>query len=83
LHGSQTQGASPKGRQVVCSYIKYKREYDLYVVNYGATYTDLENAANGYQRNFQISILSVLVVWGVQVVDAYIDAKVHQRLHGG
>jgi hypothetical protein len=72
---SNTGGIPQKGDRLYDSYIKYKREYDLYVVNYGATYTDLENAANGYQRNFQISILSVLVVWGVQVVEAYIDAK--------
>lgn len=72
---SNTGGIPQKGDRLYDSYIKYKREYDLYVVNYGATYADLENAANGYQRNFQISILSVLVVWGVQVVEAYIDAK--------
>jgi hypothetical protein len=72
---SNTGGVPQPGDRLYASYIKYKREYDLYVVNYGATYADLENAANGYQRNFQISILSVLVVWGVQVVEAYIDAK--------
>lgn len=72
---SNTGGIPQPGDRLYASYLKYKREYDLYVVNYGATYADLENAANGYQRNFQISILSVLVVWGVQVVEAYIDAK--------
>jgi hypothetical protein len=64
-----------EGDPLYSSYLKYKREYDLYVVNYGASNPDLENAANGYQRNFQISILSILAVWGVQAIDAYIDAK--------
>ncbi|MDB5126650.1 DUF5683 domain-containing protein [Mucilaginibacter sp.] len=64
-----------EGDPLYSSYIKYKREYDLYVGNYGASNPDLENAANGYQRNFQISILSILAVWGVQAIDAYIDAK--------
>jgi len=63
------------GDPLYSSYIKYKREYDLYVGTYGASNPDLENAANGYQRNFQISILSILAVWGVQAIDAYIDAK--------
>jgi hypothetical protein len=76
---SRTGGGVPDKRAnpYYSSYIKYKREYDLYVLqyNYGASEADLENAANGYQRNFQISILSVVVVWGVQAVEAYITAK--------
>jgi hypothetical protein len=35
----------------------------------------LQEAASNYQRNMQISVLSILLVWGVQAVDAYIDAK--------
>ncbi|GGH13406.1 DUF5683 domain-containing protein [Mucilaginibacter phyllosphaerae] len=68
-------GMPVKGDQLYDTYVKYKREYDLYVLNYGASYADLESAANGYQRNFQISILGVLIVWGVQTIEAYIDAK--------
>ncbi|WP_454801563.1 DUF5683 domain-containing protein [Mucilaginibacter phyllosphaerae] len=72
---TNTGGVPTKGQPLYDTYIKYQREYNLYVVNYGASYTDLANASDGYQRNFQISILSVLVVWGVQTVEAYIDAK--------
>ncbi|QHS55521.1 hypothetical protein GWR56_08200 [Mucilaginibacter sp. 14171R-50] len=72
---TRTGGIPEPGSPLYASYIKYKREYDLYVVNYGASNPDLENAASGYQRNFQISILSIIAVWGVQAIDAYIDAK--------
>jgi hypothetical protein len=37
--------------------------------------TSIENAVNNSQRNMQISVLSFAVVWGVQVVEAYIQAK--------
>ncbi|RYU86859.1 hypothetical protein EWM62_17050 [Mucilaginibacter terrigena] len=72
---TRTGGIPQPNEPTYASYIKYKKEYDLYVVNYGASNPDLENAASGYQRNFQISILSILAVWGVQAIDAYIDAK--------
>jgi hypothetical protein len=66
-------GQSPSPLRAL--YDKYQNEYNMYVVQYGVSSPDLENAANGYQRNFQISILSVLAVWGVQTVEAYITAK--------
>lgn len=62
-------------KDIYAMYLKYKPEYDLYVGQYKASNPDLESAASGYQRNFQISILSVIVVWGVQAVEAYITAK--------
>jgi hypothetical protein len=40
-----------------------------------APIASIENAVNGSQRNMQISVLSFAVVWGVQVVEAYIQAK--------
>lgn len=72
---TRTGGIPAPGDRLYDSYQKYKREYGLYVTNYGASSTDLENAANGYQRNFQISILGVVAVWGIQAVEAYITAK--------
>jgi hypothetical protein len=73
---SRTGGGVPdKTNPYYSSYLKYKREYDLYVLQYNISEADLTSAANGYQRNFQISILSVVVVWGVQAVEAYITAK--------
>jgi hypothetical protein len=72
---SKSGGIPQPGDRLYPLYNKYKTQYNLYVGTYGASYTDLENAANGYQRNFQISILSVIAVWGVQAVEAYITAK--------
>ncbi|WP_345949138.1 DUF5683 domain-containing protein [Mucilaginibacter sp. PAMB04274] len=48
---------------------------DLYVNTQNANLTQLEGAVNGYQRNFQLSILGVMGAWGIQMIDAYIDAK--------
>jgi len=72
---SRTGGIPDKSNPLYSSYLKYKDEYNLYVVQYNISNTDLETAANGYQRNFQISILGVIAVWGVQAVEAYITAK--------
>jgi hypothetical protein len=41
----------------------------------GVSTTALEGAVSGYQRNMQLSILGIVGVWGIQMVDAYIDAK--------
>ncbi|RFZ92064.1 hypothetical protein D0C36_11495 [Mucilaginibacter conchicola] len=51
---------------------KYATEVERYA---SVNATQLQEAASNYQRNFQISILSVLLVWGVQTVEAYIEAK--------
>jgi hypothetical protein len=74
--GADAGGPPESGdKDIYKLYQKYKPEYDRYVGQYHVSNQDLENAASGYQRNFQISILSVLAVWGVQAIDAYIDAK--------
>lgn len=72
---ANTGGIPQKGDPLYASYVQYKAQYNLYVVSYGATFDDLSSAASGYQRNFQISILGVIAVWGIQAVEAYIDAK--------
>ncbi|CAM3878545.1 DUF5683 domain-containing protein [Mucilaginibacter galii] len=41
----------------------------------GVSTTAIEGAVNGYQRNMQLSILGVIGAWGIQMIDAYIDAK--------
>lgn len=53
-------------------YIKYQAAYNQFS---GYDFQTLADASDGYLRNRDISILSILVVWGVQVIDAYIDAK--------
>ncbi len=45
------------------------------LANSGYTTSVLENAVNGYQRNMQLSILGIVGAWGIQMIDAYIDAK--------
>jgi hypothetical protein len=41
----------------------------------GVSTTAIEGAVTGYQRNFQLSILGLVGAWGIQMIDAYIDAK--------
>jgi hypothetical protein len=53
-------------------YVKYKEEYTRFS---SQSLTFFEEAARNYQRNFQISILGVVAVWGVQAVEAYVEAK--------
>ncbi|MDT3403014.1 DUF5683 domain-containing protein [Mucilaginibacter terrae] len=48
---------------------------NLYRNTTSASTTALENAVNGYQRNMQLSVLGILGAWGIQMIDAYIDAK--------
>ncbi|MFA6085385.1 DUF5683 domain-containing protein [Mucilaginibacter sp.] len=60
------------GQPYYAEYKKYEAEYNLYS---RSPISSLQEAASNYQRNFQISILSVVAVWGVQAVEAYIEAK--------
>ncbi|MBS7564207.1 hypothetical protein KHS38_07295 [Mucilaginibacter sp. Bleaf8] len=50
----------------------YYKEYNSYSRVQDQGIIDAKDNAN---RNFQICILSIAVVWGVQMVDAYIDSK--------
>jgi hypothetical protein len=64
---------------------KYKREninvkpgdkyYADYVAYQNATETDFANAADANRRNRDLSILGIFATWGIQTIDAYIDAK--------
>lgn len=47
----------------------------LYNNTRNVSQTAVENAVNGYQRNMQLSILGIVGAWGIQMIDAYIDAK--------
>lgn len=67
-----TGGIPQPGQLYYSDYIKYQKEYNLYI---NANATQTQEASSNYQRNFQISILSVLLVWGVQTIEAYIEAK--------
>ena len=51
------------------------KNYDLYVKY--SSYSDqvVYDATSGFQRNVQVVILSFIGVWGIQMIDAYIDAK--------
>jgi hypothetical protein len=52
--------------------IKYYAEAQLYANQQDQA---LDDAADSYRRNRDLSILGVLALWGINVVDAYIDAK--------
>jgi len=54
---------------------KYYNEYNLYVLqaHYGSQ--AINDATDSYRRDRDLSILGVLGAWGINVVDAYIDAK--------
>jgi len=58
---------------------KGDKYYDLYMQysNPSAPVSTqaLYNAEDGYRRNRDLSILGLLAAWGINVVDAYIDAK--------
>ena len=60
------------GTKYYSSYIKYQADYVRYA---GLDYQTLADASDGYLRNRDISILGTLAVWGIQAIDAYIDAK--------
>ncbi|MDB5286390.1 MAG: hypothetical protein JWR05_1339 [Mucilaginibacter sp.] len=61
-----------QGDPEYASYIKYKTQYDLYSTQ---SLDFFSNASYAYQRNRDLSILGVLGLWGIQAIDAYIDAK--------
>jgi hypothetical protein len=42
---------------------------------YAGSYQDFFDAAAADQRNFQLCILGAVGLWGINCVDAYIDAK--------
>ncbi|QQL48309.1 DUF5683 domain-containing protein [Mucilaginibacter ginkgonis] len=45
------------------------------LAQYSGGYQQFFDAAASNQRNFQLSILGVVGVWGINCIDAYIDAK--------
>jgi hypothetical protein len=51
---------------------KYYAEYQLYLQ---VPVTNLTDAVDSYRRNRDLSILGILGAWGIQTIDAYIDAK--------
>jgi hypothetical protein len=69
---SKTGTIPVEGSPLYPSYVKYKAEYELYS-SYG--YQTLADASDNYLRNRDLSILGILAVWGIQAIDAYIDAK--------
>lgn len=47
----------------------------LYEQNKKSDLSRLDNIQSNYQRNMQLSVLGFVGFWGIQVIDAYIDAK--------
>ncbi|MDB5109598.1 MAG: hypothetical protein JWR67_712 [Mucilaginibacter sp.] len=52
-------------------------EYDLYnqYQAYGYSATAINDAVAGYKRNEELGIFGFVAFWGIQMIDAYIDAK--------
>jgi hypothetical protein len=53
----------------------YLSSYQQYGDNTGISTQAIVDAKDGYFRNYEISILSFIAVWGVNIVDAYIYGK--------
>jgi hypothetical protein len=53
---------------------KYYNEY-IYYKNLGISPQALYDAQDAYHRNRDLAILGFIGAWGIQVLDAYIDAK--------
>ena len=53
---------------------KYYAEYIAYT-NAGVPAQNIYDALDSYRRNRDLSILGILGAWGIQTIDAYIDAK--------
>jgi hypothetical protein len=51
---------------------KYYAEYVAYT---NVPDQNIYDAADNYRRNRDLSILGILAAWGIQTIDAYIDAK--------
>lgn len=50
----------------------YYKEYNLYIAQPNQA---LYDATDGYRRNRDLSILGIVGAWGINAIDAYIDAK--------
>lgn len=64
----QERGYTPKPTD------KYYTEYNYYVSN-NVPSTAIISASDAYRRNRDLCILGTLGAWGIQAIDAYIDAK--------
>ena len=52
----------------------YYKEYQLYTT-YNIPNASIISEMDSYRRNRDLSILGILAAWGIQTIDAYIDAK--------
>lgn len=60
------------GDALYATHEKYKAEYTPIS---GQSLAYFQEGTSNYQRNFQISILGVIAVWGIQAIEAYVEAK--------
>lgn len=52
----------------------YYKEYMLYKQN-GVQDQNIYDSVDAYRRNRDLSIMGIVAAWGIQTIDAYIDAK--------
>lgn len=87
LFGSSVISSQRGYKQYLSVYNYYKSDpakvtaglpnYELYrqLKSRGANQAFIESNVNNYQRNMQLSVLGFIGLWGVQMIDAFIDAK--------
>jgi hypothetical protein len=68
IYNYRKQGIAPKPGQ------PYYAEYNLYA-QYNVPDASIISEMDSYRRNRDLSILGILAAWGIQTVEAYIDAK--------
>ncbi|NHA05700.1 hypothetical protein G7092_17950 [Mucilaginibacter sp. HC2] len=68
IYNYRKQGIAPTPGQ------KYYAIYQLYA-QYNVPDASIISQLDGYRRNRDLSILGILAAWGIQTIDAYIDAK--------
>lgn len=55
--------------------VKGDKYYDEYVLYANVPTQNIQDAADNNRRNRDLSIFGILAAWGIQTIDAYIDAK--------
>lgn len=55
--------------------VKGDKYYDDYILYANVSDQNIRDVADNSRRNRDLSILGILAAWGIQTIDAYIDAK--------
>jgi hypothetical protein len=69
--------AIAKFREMGTSPLPGDKNYNLYQLyfNYNVGDTAVDDAVRGYARDRDLSVFGFVAAWGIQTIDAYVDAK--------